>query len=138
MKYINGKAKNGVFSQLPAQPQERALWGGPHKSAGVGRIGFSRDQKHHLIGSLRCCIEGGAGVDAGACASTGGTLVEAMREAQPYCVAHRGSTFVVVLSTQIIDSPHLSSILEVCVSHFISFHFLCFILLLFIYFNIDI
>ncbi|XP_057784432.1 probable amino-acid acetyltransferase NAGS1, chloroplastic isoform X2 [Salvia miltiorrhiza] len=71
----------------------------------MGRIGFSRTAS--TAKALRCCIDG-----SGACASSGGTLVEAMREAQPYFMAHRGSTFVLLLSTQIIHSPHLPYILQ--------------------------
>ncbi|OIT30810.1 PREDICTED: probable amino-acid acetyltransferase NAGS1, chloroplastic isoform X1 [Nicotiana attenuata] len=39
-------------------------------------------------------------------------FVKMMREIQPYFLAHRGSTFVLVLSAEIIHSPYLSSILQ--------------------------
>ncbi|XP_011099393.1 probable amino-acid acetyltransferase NAGS1, chloroplastic isoform X1 [Sesamum indicum] len=63
---------------------------------------------------IRCCFAFND-VDKrarGSCALGGGTLVEAMREARPYIMAHRGSTLVVVLSSEIINGPHLPSILE--------------------------
>lgn len=41
------------------------------------------------------------------------TLVEVLREAQPYIDLHRGRTFVLVLSAQVVDGPHLSSLLQV-------------------------
>nr|XP_016449293.1 PREDICTED: probable amino-acid acetyltransferase NAGS1, chloroplastic isoform X2 [Nicotiana tabacum] len=42
----------------------------------------------------------------------GEEFVKMMREIQPYFLAHRGSTFVLVLSAEIIESPYLSSILQ--------------------------
>ncbi|KAK4477441.1 hypothetical protein RD792_016664 [Penstemon davidsonii] len=45
-------------------------------------------------------------------AAGGCTLVGVMREAQPYFVAHRGSTLVVLLSSEIVDGPYLPFILQ--------------------------
>ncbi|XP_006350620.1 probable amino-acid acetyltransferase NAGS1, chloroplastic isoform X1 [Solanum tuberosum] len=42
----------------------------------------------------------------------GEEFVRMMREAQPYFLAHRDRTFVVLLSAEIIDSPYLSSIIK--------------------------
>ncbi|XP_025014235.1 uncharacterized protein LOC112535735 [Ricinus communis] len=38
--------------------------------------------------------------------------VEVLREVQPYILFHRGSTFVVVLSGEIVDSPFLDNLLQ--------------------------
>lgn len=40
-------------------------------------------------------------------------FVEILREAQPYIYLHRGSTFVVILSGEVIDGPFLDTILKV-------------------------
>ncbi|MCE3050196.1 hypothetical protein HAX54_046618 [Datura stramonium] len=103
---------------------------------GGGRIlrfdGMIRDEKQGI--RLGCCsgIENGrvitagdtdyyyytssiASVDHSTAAESdieGEEFVRMMREAQPYFLAHRGRTFVVVLSAEIIDSPFLSSILK--------------------------
>ncbi|XP_047963084.1 uncharacterized protein LOC125207680 [Salvia hispanica] len=63
------------------------------------RIGKTRFSRTTAAAAVRCC-----------CIEFG--VAEAMREAQPYFVAHRGSTFVVVLAAQIVDGPHLPSILR--------------------------
>ena len=45
-------------------------------------------------------------------------FVEVFREAQTYIRLHRGSTFVLLLSAEIVDSPHLDAILQVKISTF--------------------
>ncbi|KAL2504738.1 putative amino-acid acetyltransferase NAGS1 [Abeliophyllum distichum] len=67
--------------------------------------------------SLRCCSSSDMN-NAGAGANSCGKSMEdqkfatVMREAQPYFLAHRSCTFVVVLSSAIVDTPYLTSILE--------------------------
>ncbi|XP_051215151.1 probable amino-acid acetyltransferase NAGS2, chloroplastic [Lolium perenne] len=59
--------------------------------------------------SIRCCAvrhPGGGGVDAGE------EFVGFFREAWPYIRGHRGSTFVVVLSSEVVSGPHLDRILQ--------------------------
>ncbi|KAK2998537.1 hypothetical protein RJ639_023199 [Escallonia herrerae] len=41
-----------------------------------------------------------------------GGFVKMVREPQPYFQAHRGSTFVVLISAEVVDTPYLTSILE--------------------------
>ncbi|XP_047069500.1 probable amino-acid acetyltransferase NAGS2, chloroplastic [Lolium rigidum] len=63
--------------------------------------------------TIRCCAVrhpggggGGSGVDAGE------EFVGFFREAWPYIRGHRGSTFVVVLSSEVVSGPHLDRILQ--------------------------
>ncbi|KAL2522662.1 putative amino-acid acetyltransferase NAGS1 [Forsythia ovata] len=64
--------------------------------------------------SLRFCrsINGGSSAVEGVTFEEDEMFVKKMREAQPFFMAHSGSTFVVVVSSEIVDSPYLSSILE--------------------------
>lgn len=59
--------------------------------------------------SVRCCVvrHPGGGVDAGE------EFVGFFREAWPYIRGHRGSTFVVVISSEVVSGPHLDRILLV-------------------------
>ena len=58
---------------------------------------------------VRC---GGGGLPA-AEAEEGGRFVGWFREAWPYIRGHRGSTFVVVISGEVVAGPHLDGILQV-------------------------
>ncbi|CAK9141111.1 unnamed protein product, partial [Ilex paraguariensis] len=75
----------------------------------VGCLGKERSEKKRLF--LRCCSNGSCGNGWNSMAENE-NFVKMMREAEPYFRAHRGSTFVLVLSAEIVDSPFLGSILE--------------------------
>uniref|UniRef100_A0A453B6X7 Aspartate/glutamate/uridylate kinase domain-containing protein n=1 Tax=Aegilops tauschii subsp. strangulata TaxID=200361 RepID=A0A453B6X7_AEGTS len=66
--------------------------------------------RRRLRSSVRCCVVrhpgGGGGVDAGE------EFVGFFREAWPYIRGHRGSTFVVVTSSEVVSGPHLDRILQ--------------------------
>ena len=64
--------------------------------------------------TTRCCVvrhpvggSSGSGVDAGE------EFVGFFREAWPYIRGHRGSTFVVVISSEVVSGSHLDRILQV-------------------------
>ncbi|KAL6993859.1 amino-acid N-acetyltransferase [Sarracenia purpurea var. burkii] len=63
---------------------------------------------------LRCCSGGRGGWNGRDPAEEeeNAKFVKMMREAQPYFRAHRGCTFVVVLSSEIVDSPRFDSLLK--------------------------
>jgi hypothetical protein len=75
--------------------------------------------------SLRCCNNGGARPDDSSnwFKEEEDEFVKMMREAQPYFQAYRGSTFVTILSAEIVDSPYLPYILEVLLSPSASLHY---------------
>uniref|UniRef100_A0ACD5UZS7 Uncharacterized protein n=1 Tax=Avena sativa TaxID=4498 RepID=A0ACD5UZS7_AVESA len=77
---------------------------------GLSSRSLSLPSPRRRQGSIRCCVVrhpgGGGGVDAGE------EFVGFFREAWPYIRGHRGSTFVVVVSSEVVSGPHLDRILQ--------------------------
>ncbi|KAF7136627.1 hypothetical protein RHSIM_Rhsim08G0093000 [Rhododendron simsii] len=91
-------------------------WGERIASFRTKRVDFLTDDRKRGEGKkllLRCCC-GGGGSGGGRVfpAEENEKFVKMMREAQPYFLAHRGRTFVVLLSAEVIDSSLMESILE--------------------------
>jgi amino-acid N-acetyltransferase len=61
---------------------------------------------------VRCCAAGSSGGGAGAVVP-GEEFVGFFREAWPYIRGHRGSTFVVVISSEVVSGPHFDRVLQV-------------------------
>jgi amino-acid N-acetyltransferase len=61
---------------------------------------------------IRCCFARNLGAGAGGVES-GEEFVRFFREAWPYIRGHRGSTFVVVISSEVVSGPHFDGILQV-------------------------
>lgn len=105
-------------------------WGERIASFRTKRVDFLTDERKRGEGKrllLRCCCGGGGGGGRVFLAEENEKFVKMMREAQPYFLAHRGSTFVVLLSAEVIDSSLMESILEVIISlpPSLEFLFLC-------------
>ncbi|CAM0906515.1 unnamed protein product [Alopecurus aequalis] len=63
--------------------------------------------------SIRCCVvRPGGGSGSGSGVDAGEEFVGFFREAWPYIRGHRGSTFVVVISSEVVSGPHLDRILQ--------------------------
>uniref|UniRef100_A0ACD5UK67 Uncharacterized protein n=1 Tax=Avena sativa TaxID=4498 RepID=A0ACD5UK67_AVESA len=63
-------------------------------------------------GSIRCCVVRHPGGGSGSGVDAGEEFVGFFREAWPYIRGHRGSTFVVVISSEVVSGPHLDGILQ--------------------------
>jgi amino-acid N-acetyltransferase len=83
----------------------------------VMRVPCTRRRRWRPAG-VRC---GGASLQGGILGEDkveeGGRFVGWFREAWPYIRGHRGSTFVVVISGEVIAGPDLDGILQVPLSH---------------------
>ncbi|XP_066395102.1 probable amino-acid acetyltransferase NAGS2, chloroplastic [Miscanthus floridulus] len=58
---------------------------------------------------VRCCAAGSSGAGA---VVPGEEFVGFFREAWPYIRGHRGSTFVVVISSEVVSGPHFDRVLQ--------------------------
>ncbi|CAA0831817.1 Probable amino-acid acetyltransferase NAGS2-chloroplastic [Striga hermonthica] len=71
-------------------------------------VKFSSLKTYHRRGKKICILETeAAGIEASSCSVKDELFVQLFLEAWPYFLAHMGSTFVVLVSAEIIDSPHL-------------------------------
>ncbi|XP_039796706.1 probable amino-acid acetyltransferase NAGS1, chloroplastic isoform X2 [Panicum virgatum] len=62
---------------------------------------------------VRCCAVGNSGSGGAAAAvDPGEEFVGFFREAWPYIRGHRGSTFVVVISSEVVSGPHFDRVLQ--------------------------
>ncbi|TKW35567.1 hypothetical protein SEVIR_2G382100v4 [Setaria viridis] len=63
---------------------------------------------------VRCCAvsKSGSGAAAAAAVDPGEEFVGFFREAWPYIRGHRGSTFVVVISSEVVSGPHFDRVLQ--------------------------
>ncbi|XP_066381250.1 probable amino-acid acetyltransferase NAGS1, chloroplastic [Miscanthus floridulus] len=69
--------------------------------------------RHWRGRGVRCCTAGSSGGGAGAGAVVPGEeFVGFFREAWPYIRGHRGSTFVVVISSEVVSGPHFDRVLQ--------------------------
>ncbi|OEL17282.1 putative amino-acid acetyltransferase NAGS2, chloroplastic [Dichanthelium oligosanthes] len=84
-------------------------------AAAAARVPCVAGRRRRLAAGVRC---GGARVPAGrgppeeAVEEEGGRFVGWFREAWPYIRGHRGSTFVVVISGEVVAGPHIDGILQ--------------------------
>lgn len=106
-----GAAGTGSTSvQVLQRQRERS-----HTNRVESRFGFGTLIKRKRVLStlrLRCCRnEGTKAVEEEE--DDDNKFMKMTREVQPYVRAHQDSTLVVILSAEIVDSPYLSSILEV-------------------------
>ena len=98
--------------QLDSRWRERILDGGFRYSNGKFELRMEKSSSERKSLVMRCCSGHGNGNRN----ENEKYLVKMMREAEPYFKAHRGSTFVVILSGEVVYAPcYFTEILEVII-----------------------
>ncbi|CAN6219402.1 unnamed protein product [Urochloa humidicola] len=95
----------GEVSRPAAQAATNGITSGRLRQVAVTRPWRGR--------GVRCCAVGNSGSGGGAAAvDSGEEFVAFFREAWPYIRGHRGSTFVVVISSEVMSGPHFDRVLQ--------------------------
>ncbi|RRT82825.1 hypothetical protein B296_00002933 [Ensete ventricosum] len=106
-KTLISSSAAGESPRWKRTPPRRAINARPMRRNGVGRRSLSIS-----CGSSDPDVENG--LSEGHALRENEQFVGWFRQAWPYIRGHRGSTFVVVISGEIVDSPYLDIILQVC------------------------
>ncbi|CAN6212155.1 unnamed protein product [Urochloa humidicola] len=103
--WTRGARLAGELSRPAAQVDANGL-----PSGRLRRVAVTRRWRGY---SVRCCAVGNSGSGGGAAAvDPGEEFVRFFREAWPYIRGHRGSTFVVVISSEVMSGPHFDRVLQ--------------------------
>ncbi|XP_039832423.1 probable amino-acid acetyltransferase NAGS2, chloroplastic isoform X2 [Panicum virgatum] len=102
-------APGGRLAGEISRPAARAAANGL-PSGRLRRVAVTRRWRGH---GVRCCAIGNSSSSGGGGAvDPGEEFVGFFREAWPYIRGHRGSTFVVVISSEVVSGPHFDRVLQ--------------------------
>jgi len=99
--------------RLAGEISRPAAWAAANglPSGRLRRVAVTRRWRGH---GVRCCAIGNSSSSGGGGAvDPGEEFVRFFREAWPYIRGHRGSTFVVVISSEVVSGPHFDRVLQV-------------------------
>lgn len=99
------RCRETIFSPSPILRPKIIFGGIQLVKVSNSEVNYGRRKRINVLGE----IEGGE-IEASS-AIKDELFVRFFRESWPYFQAHRGSSFVVVISSEIVDSPHLDPIL---------------------------